>query len=188
MLVTQMEAAKYLGLGLLDRAVPQHHVFRLSLEALVLGTLMAVGIVMRLVGPAAAEAAQIVETTEGPADLALEAAALDVEADLRARTQATPIANTGVGRMGRAGRMGVVRFSELDPRTLKRKRDLACLEVSARPRLGAKTATRLSAATLEEVAGAEVGEAAALVVQVPPEATRVTETVDTSARAMVDAG
>jgi len=47
MLVTQMEAAKYLGLGLLDRAVPQHHVFRLSLEALVLGTLMAVGIVMR---------------------------------------------------------------------------------------------------------------------------------------------
>ena len=71
--------------------------------------------------------------------------------------------------MGRAGRMGVVRFSELDPRTLKRKRDLACLEVSARPRLGAKTATRLSAATLEEVVGTEVGEAAALVVQVPPE-------------------
>jgi len=145
-----------------------------------LGMLMAVGIVMRLVGLAAAEVAQMVEITEGPA-------VLDVEADLRARTQATPIVNTVVGRMGWAGRMVVVSLSELDPRILCSKMDFARLEVPARPRLGAKTATRLSAATLEEVVGAvagQVGEAAALVVQVPLEAARATETVNTSVRAV----
>merc|ERR1719154_660267 len=122
----------------------------------------------------------MVEITEGPA-------VLDVEADLRARTQATPIVNTVVGRMGWAGRMGVVSLSELDPRILCSKMDFARLEVPPRPRLGAKTATRLSAATLEEVVGAvagQVGEAAALalVVQVPLEAARATKTVNTNAR------
>jgi len=138
---------------------------------------MAVRIVTRF--SATEEVPAVVEVA---ADLVVEQAALDVEIDLKTKPAATSaIVNTS------AERMVVVMLSVLHHQTFHHAKGLARLEVHALgPQLSVNTATRLSAAILEEVVGAAAADPVAAVVplEVALEAARVTGSVDMSVRAM----